>query len=149
MQECKRELAKSVIQPISMDRLQREVDWLRATNQALQQQLRDLRSTTANRGPASANGSSSAGKTAARTAPAPSPTQAELSPGPALVAQANSSSRGPAPNPAARVHKVAAGETPMMIARHYNVKLSALQSANPSMDPKRLRPGQTLNIPAP
>ena len=47
-----------------------------------------------------------------------------------------------------RTHTVKAGETAARIARRYGVKLEALRAANPRLDPRRLRPGQTLNIPA-
>ena len=47
-----------------------------------------------------------------------------------------------------RTHTVKAGETAARIARRYGVKLEALRVANPRLDPRRLRPGQTLNIPA-
>jgi len=46
-----------------------------------------------------------------------------------------------------RTHRVQAGETPMAIARRYNVKLDALLSANPGLNPKRLQIGQSLVIP--
>jgi len=46
-----------------------------------------------------------------------------------------------------RTHRVQAGETPMAIARRYNVKLDSLLSANPGLEPKRLRIGQSLVIP--
>lgn len=36
-----------------------------------------------------------------------------------------------------------------MIARKYGVKVEALMAANPGLDPRRLRVGQTLAIPAP
>ncbi len=47
-----------------------------------------------------------------------------------------------------RTHTVAFGETAVGIARKYGVKLSALEAANPSMNPIRIRVGQVLNIPA-
>jgi tetratricopeptide (TPR) repeat protein len=59
---------------------------------------------------------------------------------------------GPAaPPPAARprTHTVKAGENPSAIAKQYGVKLDALMAANPRLDPKRLKVGQTLNIPSP
>ena len=34
-----------------------------------------------------------------------------------------------------------------MIARKYGVKVEALMAANPGLDPRRLRVGQTLTIP--
>jgi tetratricopeptide (TPR) repeat protein len=45
-------------------------------------------------------------------------------------------------------HTVKAGETAATIARKYGVKVEALLSANPRLSPRRLHPGQTLNIPA-
>jgi LysM repeat protein len=44
---------------------------------------------------------------------------------------------------------VVSGETPSHIAARYGIKLSALRAANPGMDDRRLRPGQTLVIPTP
>jgi len=46
-----------------------------------------------------------------------------------------------------RTHTVAPGETLAGIARKYGVSLSALQSANPGISPRKLKAGQTLNIP--
>ena len=149
MQECKRELAKSVVQPITMDRMQRELESLRAENQTLKQLLHDLQNSLARRGGAASNITSSANVSSRTTAPSQVVTRTELSPGTAALAQGNPPPRsGSAPSPS-RVHTISAGETPAMIARRYNVKLSALQSVNPTMDAKRLRPGQTLVIPAP
>jgi LysM repeat protein len=44
-------------------------------------------------------------------------------------------------------HVVKAGETLGSIARHYNVKLGDIATANNISDPKRIRPGQELIIP--
>ncbi len=46
-----------------------------------------------------------------------------------------------------RTHVVQAGETPSTIARKYHIKLQALLEANPKLDPRRMRVGQTLNLP--
>lgn len=46
-----------------------------------------------------------------------------------------------------RTHVVREGETMSSIARRYGVRLSSLTAANPSVDAKRLRAGQALNIP--
>lgn len=54
-----------------------------------------------------------------------------------------------APPAPARAHVVRARETLASIARQHGVKLEALIAANPKVNPRRLRPGQTLNVPGP
>jgi LysM repeat protein len=49
--------------------------------------------------------------------------------------------------PAARTHTVKPGETPTMIARRYGIRLEALLAANPKLEPRRLKVGQTLYLP--
>jgi tetratricopeptide (TPR) repeat protein len=65
---------------------------------------------------------------------------------------------GPAPHserPAAatpatgKKHTVREKETFASIARTYHIRLESLIAANPSIEPKRLRAGQTLNVPGP
>lgn len=46
-----------------------------------------------------------------------------------------------------RTITVASGETAMAICRKHDIKLSALQSANPEVNLSRLHVGQTLNLP--
>jgi len=48
-----------------------------------------------------------------------------------------------------RTHLVLKGETLASIARKQGVNLIALEEANPSVNPKKLRAGQVLNLPAP
>jgi LysM repeat protein len=48
----------------------------------------------------------------------------------------------------ARTHSIRAGDTPYSIARQYQIKVGSLLSANPGLDPKKMRVGQVLNIPA-
>ncbi len=48
-----------------------------------------------------------------------------------------------------RKHVVQPGETPSSIARKYAVKLDAFMAANPGLDPRRMRSGQTVNVPSP
>lgn len=57
------------------------------------------------------------------------------------------SSRGDAMPAGWKTHTVKAGETPAAIARKYGLKLDALMSANPKLDARRMRVGQTLAIP--
>jgi membrane-bound lytic murein transglycosylase D len=49
---------------------------------------------------------------------------------------------------AAGTHRVRSGETLGHIGRRYGVSVAALRSANGNIDPRRLRVGQTLRIPA-
>jgi LysM repeat protein len=46
-----------------------------------------------------------------------------------------------------RSHTVRAGETMTIISRKYGVRTDSLQSANPRVDPRRLKVGQVLSIP--
>ncbi len=152
IQECKRELAKSVIAPVSTQNLQRDVDNLRAENQLLKQRLEVWQNYYAGRGVNPMT------LTQSHSAPAPAPVT-PVSPPPAVqVARQDSPLATPGGNPTPRtavppasnrLHTVGSGDTFASVARRYNVKLSALQSANPTLDAKRLRPGQALVIPPP
>ena len=59
----------------------------------------------------------------------------------------NSASVGPSKAAAARTHTVKPRETLGTIARQYGVKLEALETANPGVNPRRIRPGQVLKLP--
>jgi LysM repeat protein len=48
-----------------------------------------------------------------------------------------------------RTHIVAAGETPAAIARKSGVNLNALLAANPGLNPRKMRVGQSINLPPP
>jgi LysM repeat protein len=47
----------------------------------------------------------------------------------------------------ARSYVVRSGDSPYSIARKNGVKLDTLLAANPGLDPRKLRPGQTLSLP--
>ena len=53
----------------------------------------------------------------------------------------------PVPTPVVRIHKIAANETPSVIARRYGVTTKALMDANPGVRATQLRVGQVLNLP--
>jgi LysM repeat protein len=58
----------------------------------------------------------------------------------------------PAPEPASSSmteHKVKSGESFSKMAQQYGVSVNAIISANPNLDPRRLKVGQTVMIPAP
>ncbi len=46
-----------------------------------------------------------------------------------------------------RTHRVQSGETLSYIGKRYGVSLAALRSANPRLDPNRIKPGVILNLP--
>jgi membrane-bound lytic murein transglycosylase D len=81
----------------------------------------------------------------ARLAQPEAPRQAGLAP-----ATRSAGAASPAATPAAstRTHRVASGETMDRIARRYGVSVAALRSANSGVDPRRMRVGQTLRVPA-
>ena len=143
IQECKRELAKSVVQPISTENMQRELDALRAENQQLKLQLQSAQNQTGGRTPVSVNSGSNIANPPPSTPPG---SQARLDSPP--VPRSDGARSNP-PAARSRTHNVASGDTPAGIARKYGVKLSALESANPTMDARRLRPGQVIVIPPP
>jgi LysM repeat protein len=48
-----------------------------------------------------------------------------------------------------QTHTVARGDTLASIARKAGVSLPALQAANPGLNPRHLRTGETINLPPP
>jgi len=88
-------------------------------------------------------------KAGAAAAPTPGSAAASAEPVPGGTAPAKSSETMAAKAPADAVkHTVKAGETLGSIARHYGVRMGDLATANNIADPKRIRPGQELIIPA-
>ena len=91
-------------------------------------------------------------------APAPAPAVTVSQPAtsiaaPVAVARPTEAKTGsPASKPvsraaAARTHVVKAGEIPAAIARRYGISVQELMAANKGIDPRRMRAGQTLNLP--
>jgi len=117
---CREELAKGEFPLPNSRNLQREVDRLNAENLLLKQQLEALKK----QGSASATFAPS-GVEPRRYAAAPFP----------------ATSFHP------RVHIVQPHETITAIAAEYGMKASAVLAANPQTDPRRLRIGQSLNLP--
>lgn len=78
----------------------------------------------------------------------PTPPPASDSIARATPAPAARPAAAPAPPAGVRTHKVEWGETWYGIARRYEVAPAALATANPDIDPERLRSGQVLRIPA-
>jgi tetratricopeptide (TPR) repeat protein len=141
---CKQQLAADVLPLPSAPAAQQQLEKLAEQNRQLQDEVDKWRAYYAS-------------QLAAAKTNAPPPGNALAQPTPPQTAQyvsvpsgSVSASRPPGPTTAARprTHTVVAGETAVGIARKYGVKLSALEAANPDMNPTRIRVGQVLNIPS-
>ncbi|MBI3849236.1 MAG: LysM peptidoglycan-binding domain-containing protein [Verrucomicrobia bacterium] len=140
---CKQELAKTVsIGPVSQA-MQRDLERLHT----LETENAELKRKLANyegRSPAATNQPNSA--------PSPlAPNNSSVTQPISRVPTVQSNLTATAPRPAittTKTHSVRAGETPTVIAKKYGVSVTALMAANPGVDARRLRVGQTLNLPA-
>ena len=141
---CKQQLAADVLPLPSAPVAQQQLERLAEENRQLQDEVNKWRAYYAS-------------QVAAAKTNAPAPDIITTQPAPAQTAQnasvpSGSTKTSRTANPAAtarpRTHTVVAGETAVGIARKYGVKLSALEAANPEMNPTRIRVGQVLNIPS-
>jgi LysM repeat protein len=144
---CKQELARTVsLGPVTQG-LTRELQQLTDEKQRLSEEVEKWRAL-ALRLQAVSNQNN-----AISPPPRQIPTSVMIRPGPANPPTPAIASTDRPPPPVApadasvRIHTVKAGETLAAISRKYGVKLDALLSANPKVDPRRLRIGQPLNIP--
>lgn len=166
IQLCKRELARAEFAPPNTMALQREIDRLNAENQILRQNIDTLRTQLSTAISAKANTPeprdiSAVPPSARPVIVNPPPTRA---PAQTEVAGANSSEvpRGMqqirvtgnplptqpiAPMGSPHSHIIKSGETLASIANLYHIKLNALVQANPNINPKKLKVGQTVNLP--
>ena len=144
----KQELAKTVSLGPVTERQQREFERLAEENRRLTEEVEKWRSYAA-RLQALTN-QVVAAPPAVRTVKPAGSDQPTPSAGPTLPASvsARTSSTPAAPIAMQRTHTVKAHETALTIAHKYGVRLEALLAANPRLDTRRLRVGQTLNIPA-
>lgn len=129
---CKQELVKAESLAPVYYAMERELQRLKQENQDLRAQLEVLQSQTA------------------RVAQAVAPTPAAIVPervafggSPTPVAELRASA------PVYKQHVIKANETLASIARTHRVKLESLMAANPGLEPRRLKPGHTIKIPAP
>ena len=135
---CKQQLAADVTPLSSAPAAQKQLDQLADQNRQLQDEVNRWRAYYASQ------------LAAARTNSPPPPNNAVAQPAPARQTIANAGrSENTAITARPRTHTVVSGETAVGIARKYGVKLSALQAANPGINPSRIRVGQVLNIPPP
>jgi len=163
---CRQELIKAeALAPVART-MQSELEKLRRENQALRDQLENLKAQYAAAATAAQNQvptqsqNQSISQPTARSTDNPAPNRANASttvptPIPRPVRPDANASRTVTPAPRSgspttttSLHTVRAGETMASISRLYRVSLTALISANPGIDPRRIRPGQVVRIPA-
>jgi tetratricopeptide (TPR) repeat protein len=141
---CKQELARTVsLGPITQT-MQHEFERLSDENKKLREEVQRLQGL-AGRSPAGPNPGLPTPAPRMDRSPAAPPAYTDGGGAPATSALAARLSTGAPPAP--RTHLVKPGETPTTIARQYGVKLDAFLRANPGLDPRRMRAGQTVNIP--
>lgn len=138
---CKQDLAKTVLPLPITPNMQRQFEQLADENKRLREEIDKWRAY--------------ASRLEALTNRAPPPL---VSVRPEDAASAATSSVAPQqrsaaenhwPPGAGRTYTVKAGDSPYSIARTHGVKLEALMAANPGLDPRKLRIGQTLRLPSP
>jgi LysM repeat protein len=143
---CKQDLAKTVLPLPVTPAMQREFEELAEQNKRLQDEVEKWRAYYKSQ---SQTNQPVAGPVATRTpqaSPAAQPAQAGAVQQKPATAPEN---RQPVRPATERTHIVQSGESLYSIARKYGIRLDALEAANSGLEPKRLRAGQTLNIPAP
>ena len=146
---CKLELAKTVPFALVNAQVQDELRKLHETKAALLATIDQLKAQLV------AQESEFSNRLAAATqvsSPIPTPRsyseqpERRVPPSQRLAPVPQVSSSRPSTTP--RLHIVKKGETLSMISRKYNVRLSSLQAANPSVEPRRMQAGQVVKVPA-
>lgn len=143
---CKQQLAQSVALVPWTEKQQRDLEQLAEDNKRLREEVERWRASAPRQAsPTNPNGSSPGTPRGAPSVGLAQPKAPEAAP----LNPVNPVRPPAAPAPATKSYIVKAGDTPSSIARKCGVKLDALIAANPKLEAKRLRVGQTLNIPAP
>jgi len=140
---CKQDLARAVLPLPVTPSLQRDFDRLLEENKRLKEELAKWQGYAASQPRVPTN---SPTPVVVVTRPnVPGTGAVDGGGGNRQVGDRNASTPQPV---ATRTHTVQSGESLYTIAKRYGVKLDALKAANPKIDPKRLKVGQTLNVPA-
>lgn len=158
---CKQQLASAILSLPSTPAGQRQMDALMDQNKKLQAQVDVLNGQLKDWSVycASLQAALKASQAAAAT-PVSSATPDDITPQTtqqsttqhptqSRTTRTETVTRKPAPPkpPRTRTHIVTSGETMAGIAKKSGVSLAALQSVNPGVNPKKIRAGQTLNLP--
>jgi LysM repeat protein len=171
---CKQQLAADVLQLPSAPAAQQQLEKLTEENRRLHDQLSQWQAfyaaqqaaaktnpptpqvnynygqpspaaQTSGTSPTPDDGSSLAGSASATTAAGTSSTAGTRH----RTATSSASPSSTSSSARSRTHTVAAGETLAGIARKQGISLDSLEAANPGVNPRKLKSGQVLNLPAP
>jgi LysM repeat protein len=134
---CKQQLAKDMLQLPSSSAAQQQLQQLADKNRQLQDEVDKWRVYYASQ------------TAAVKTNLPPTPNNIAPQPTPIVIPSPPTVENPKSPVIKPRTHSVAAGETPAAIARKFGVNLNALLTANPGLNPKKLRVGQVINLPPP
>ena len=146
---CKQQLAADVLPLPSAPAAQRQLEDLAEKNHRLQDEVEKWRAYYAAQQNAPKTSPTASPNNFSAPQPTGSPTPDDMTvPSASTAATTSTTVRTTATKPPTkRTHVVAAGETLASIARKAGVSLPALQAANPGVTPKKLKVGQTLNLP--
>jgi tetratricopeptide (TPR) repeat protein len=143
---CKQELVKSLPMGPITPALQRDFERLTTENRLLHQRIEQLTQQvgylSTNRAYA-AQSATNAGPGAISN-PAFEPPKTPATPASTVRSMSVTFAKPAKPY---KIHTVESGETLAKIARKYNVRLPTLMNANPQLDPRKIKTGQTVNIP--
>lgn len=140
---CKQDLAKTILPLPVTPSMQHEFEQLAEENKRLREELEKWRAYAGRLQTMTNPPAAIVAPTRAAQVSVTPPAQTNAGPGSAADSRSLSNIIP------TRTYVVKAGDSPYSIARKSGVKLEALLAANPGVDPRRLRVGQTLNLPSP
>ena len=150
---CKQQLAQNSLALPSAPAAQQQLEKLTDENRRLHDQLSQWQAYFAAQQAAAKTNPPRAQNNSAAPTQVTSPTPDDVTPVAASTASSTSAvQHKPAPPKIIskpRTHSVVSGETLAGIARKQGISLAALEAANPGVNPKKLKAGQMLNLPAP
>ena len=153
---CKQKLAENSLILPSTSAAQQQLEKLTEENRRLHDQLTQWQAYFAAQQAAAKTNPPAAQNNFPAPAQATSQTPEDVTPATAVTATGTTAAaHKPAPKPAPqkistpRTHTVVSGDTLAGIARKQGISLTALEAANPGVNPKKLKAGQVLNLPAP
>jgi len=148
---CKQDLAKGVLPLPSSPSVQHDLEQLIQSNKQMRVELDQWRAwykaQQTNRTPAQATIPTAPIQPTQMVQYVDTPVAPTVRTNPAPVSYGGNSRVSPRPATTTRTYVVQPRDTLASISRKFNVKLDSLAAANPGVNARRLRTGQTVNIP--